>query len=553
MNKSQESDYSKFVDNILTKEPSYDALYSKFHGSLPVAHKCFREDACLGGLKSNCTESYKGLLCNECEDKHFLRMNTCIKCPTKVKAILKVAGVMLCFILVLVAVVWGDSKRAGHNRTWADVILSRFKIIVSFYQVIIGVFSALSRVQWPVSVLTLTKWLKYVEANILELAPLSCIDPRLRFDTLQQFTLAVCLNACGVATFLLYLFITRTRILYKKNLSSMEKKKAISAVRKSCYRGIFLFLFTTYPSTCVKIMQIMPHACIPLCFSEGNTGCSSFLRSELSIQCFTSRHNKYWHAAAVFLLYPVGFPLLILALLWKYYYKPSKTEMQLIEPNVSVNSSTDTSISNSDNGDNLSTEYASVDVTISHAPSGMNSGDVVLHDPVAECSTNDKLASVPFEMLCNVPDTSNEYISRKQAQVSDLMFSLSLFYENYKKRFWFWEVIEMYRKLVLMTGLALIGSQSRSQIGIGVLLAGGFSMLHAAYQPIADKFENALQAIALLVIFFDLTLGVMLKISDADIPVDVSTKNDATGVGVLFVVVNCLVIAVALGESPFQI
>ena len=106
----------------------------------------------------------------------------------------------------------------------------------------------------------------------------------------------------------------------------------------------------------------------------------------------------------------------------------------------------------------------------------------------------------------------------KQSNIPDATFSLSLFYENYKPRCWFWEVTEMYRKLVLMSGLVFIGSHSCSQVGIGLLLSGIFAILHAAFRPIADKFEDMLQTIALLVIFFDLSLGVMLKTSGEDIP-----------------------------------
>lgn len=87
-----------------------------------------------------------------------LRMNTCAKCPSRVRAVLQVIGVIVIFLLVLLAVFWGDKKKADHNRTWTDVILSRFKIIVSFYQVIIAVFSALSRVHWPAAVLQLARW-----------------------------------------------------------------------------------------------------------------------------------------------------------------------------------------------------------------------------------------------------------------------------------------------------------------------------------------------------------------------------------------------------------
>ena len=115
----------------------------------------------------------------------------------------------------------------------------------------------------------------------------------------------------------------------------------------------------------------------------------------------------------------------------------------------------------------------------------------------------------------------------KQSNIPDATFSLSLFYENYKPRCWFWEVTEMYRKLVLMSGLVFIGSHSCSQVGIGLLLSGIFAILHAAFRPIADKFEDMLQTIALLVIFLDLSLGVMLKTSVEDIPSDVNQENDS--------------------------
>ena len=157
LNETQQNQYQTFVKNIVVEGPSYDFAHSKFIGSLPIAHRCIRKNACLGRLKSECSEGYTGLLCSQCERSHYLRINECEKCPTKLRTVFLVVGVVVAFILIITAVIWGDSRKAGHNRTWADVILSRFKIVISFYQVIMGVFSALTRVEWPASIVVMTK------------------------------------------------------------------------------------------------------------------------------------------------------------------------------------------------------------------------------------------------------------------------------------------------------------------------------------------------------------------------------------------------------------
>ena len=66
-------------------------------------------------------------------------------------------------------VLWGDSQRLENNRTVADIIMSCFKIVIEFYQVIADVFSALARVQWPVALISTEEYLKLFEGNIFTL------------------------------------------------------------------------------------------------------------------------------------------------------------------------------------------------------------------------------------------------------------------------------------------------------------------------------------------------------------------------------------------------
>ena len=352
-------------------------------------------------------------------------------------------------------VLWGDSKRAENNRTVADVVMSCFKIVLGFYQVIAGIFSALAKVQWPVILFSTEKVLKVFEGNILQFAPLSCIHSSLRLDELGKFTVIVALNVLLVGLIFLYLFVKRRYIINTTDRTESQKMREIKSLKKSCYRNIFLLLLTTYPTTSKSIIQIvpLPGACVETCFSNEKLDCIFLLRADYSIQCFTPRHSLYWLMASILALYPVGFPLLALFLTYKYRE--------------------------------------------SH---------------------------------------ENEAVS----------FGLRVFFENYKKKFWFWEVIEMYRKLILISLIFLFGSKSLPQIGLTVLTVSVFGVLYTVFRPIKDKFEDSLQTFVLWIIFFDVCLGAVYTNWDES---QGEGKNDSIFVNVLFVVLNASVLLIAIGKS----
>ena len=241
----------------------------------------------------------------------------------------------------------------------------------------------------------------------------------------------------------------------KEDLGVDQKVMEVKSLKKSCYRNIFLFLLSTYPTTSKSIIQILPvpGACVETCFTDHKSDCIFLLRADYSIQCFTPRHSLYWLMAAILALYPVGFPLLALFLTYKYRE--------------------------------------------SH---------------------------------------ENEAVS----------FGLRVFFENYKKKFWFWEVIEMYRKLILISLIFLFGSKSFPQIGLTVLTVSVFGVLYTLFRPIKDKFEDRLQTFVLWIIFFDVCLGAVYTNWDES---QGEGKNDSIFVNVLFVVLNASVLLFAIGKS----
>ena len=456
-NQSNKEFYEKFVNNLHSFGPYYNDRYSKFTIPLPKPVKCPYAGSCKGGIDSECYEGYQGNLCATCANGYYLRFNSCLKCPRLTVSIISSVLVFALFVVVFLVVMWGDSKRTENNRTVADVIMSCFKIVVGFYQVIAGIFSALTRVQWPVTLISMEKYLKLFEGNVFQFAPLSCIHPFPRLDQFMRFVLVLSFNVLVVSLLLFYLFLKKRYINRKMDCPDSEKFLAVSCLKKSCYRNIFLFLLASYPITSKTIIQILPlpGACVTQCFTDDKSQCISLLRADYSIQCFTARHKLFWPLAAVFSLYPAAFPLLVLLLIYKY---------------------------------------------------------------------------------------------RESQADEELAFGLKIFFENYKKKFWFWEIIEMYRKLILISFIFLFDSESFSQIGLTMLTVSVFGVAYTCFRPIKSKFEDRLETFVLWVIFFDVCLGAMYINCDVN---QNHKGNDSLLINILFVLLNSLVLLVALGTSYY--
>ena len=451
-NATAKESYRRFLDNILTFNQKYDT-YSKFHGLLPVPLKCPHLASCKGGIDSECQEGYRGTLCASCTTDHYLRFNTCIKCPKVTITVLSSAGVMILFLAVFMMVLWGDSKHTDNDRTVADVIMSCFKIVLGFHQVIAGIFSALARVRWPITLITMQKLLKLVEGNILQFAPFSCIHPSFRLDPFSEFALAVGVNIVVILLILFYL-LARQSYINKMKISLNEKVNKISSLKKSCYRNIFLFLLLSYPTTSKKILRILPlpGVCSTMCFTKDRSDCVSLLKADYSVHCFTARHNVFWRIAASFSLYPMAFPLLVLILLYKY--------------------------------------------------------------------------------------------GRSQTH-EEFSFGLRVYFENYKNTYWFWETVEMYRKLMLISLILFFESDSLSRIGFSMATASAYGIAYTIFRPIKGKFEDRLQAYALWVIFFDVCLGAIYSQPEVN---EARSENESIFVNVVFVYLNSSVLLLTVGK-----
>ena len=119
---------------------------------------------------------------------------------------------------------------------------------------------------------------------------------------------------------------------------------------------------------------------------------------------------------------------------------------------------------------------------------------------------------------------------------------LHFFYKNYKSRSWYWELVEMSRKVIITSGLSLVGQESRSYIGLSWVVAGIYGILFSWIRPIQDAIENRLMTASLAVTVFNLGVGAMSKIPAENLPTSTDQYVEKEILDILVIGANTLVI-----------
>ena len=130
----------------------------------------------------------------------------------------------------------------------------------------------------------------------------------------------------------------------------------------------------------------------------------------------------------------------------------------------------------------------------------------------------------------------------------EIVEGIRFIYENYNERCWYWEIVETIRKLILTSCLSLIGAEGRTYIGMAAMASGFYAVAHAQARPIPDKFEHLLQLSSLVATFFNLSVGVLIRIPSEMVNYSIEKDKDSVGVTVLLVTANVMVIGLVVSE-----
>ncbi len=162
-NVSHADRYRDFIANLLTSSPALDASSVQYPFPIPIPYKCPREESCRGGLDSPCDNGYDGPLCEVCSPGYYKQLQTCTQCPSKRWMVVQLSIVATVILILIVVLVWINKKqnKTGGHHSLIDMILSKLKIVIGFYQVTYGLLETFSYIKWPGS-------LEVISPNIQE-------------------------------------------------------------------------------------------------------------------------------------------------------------------------------------------------------------------------------------------------------------------------------------------------------------------------------------------------------------------------------------------------
>ena len=144
-------------------------------------------------------------------------------------------------------------------------------------------------------------------------------------------------------------------------------------------------------------------------------------------------------------------------------------------------------------------------------------------------------------------DTKTTKASQNGRSTTELFTALYFFFGSYKPRSWYWEFVEMSRKVIVTSGLILVGQESRSYIGLALVIAGMYGTFFCWMRPLQDVFENRLMSASLAVTVVNLVIGAVSRI-----PAESAAQDDSGIDSVIFNIMvlgaNSVVIGLLVGK-----
>ena len=499
--------FKSFMSNLDTEDDSYNRDTNNFKCILPIAHKCPINYSCDGGVEATCNKGYVGVLCAVCARGYMKQFNKCVACSSPVVSLTECMAYFLSFVILcwlmskLDKVTLAREDDEKTERTFADLIQSSLKIVMGFYQVLVRIINAFKGIEWPNALTHAVKLFEFVELSVLKIPSLHCIRSDWRLNAIGEFWISLIAMVTIPSLLLIYFALKAVMSYCCVSKETCEKKWRISL--KHCLQSIVLFFFATYPFISTNIFHVLPAGCHTFCTVKENGHClnkMSYLRNDYSVKCPSRSGDPNFNLdyAYVSLLLPVGLPVLLLYLLWKFAPK---------------------------DGNEIPTQRS-------------------MSSYCEDLEENENQYYVDWEGY-NAPLINSNNVNPETNSVA--AFALKMTYGNYKTSCWYWEFIEMVRKLVMVAASSFLLENLKIGLYSNILLSIFFVVLHARKWPMKDSFDNYMQLLALVSVTVNLCYSVTKASSIGDSEI-MDKKEDDFGLGLMLVCLNSLLVILIVGR-----
>jgi len=162
---------------------------------------------------------------------------------------------------------------------------------------------------------------------------------------------------------------------------------------------------------------------------------------------------------------------------------------------------------------------------------------------LAEKLVKDRIIAVPPQVW-----EEKEYDDTDATRVPDeeemILKRLGFIFLAYRVDYWWWESVEMTRKVMMTTLLVFIYPGSPAQLACGAMICFIFLLLNIGFAPYCTDGLNSLSSFSLICQFLTLFVGIMISLLEAQGEDNTKVgQNDQAVVATLIVIVNCTTVA----------
>ncbi|KAJ8049305.1 Leucine-rich repeat-containing G-protein coupled receptor 5 [Holothuria leucospilota] len=484
--------YSNFVLHLRNDSLYYNASSKQYIYKIPKVHECPLQYSCENkgsftaeNITGNCRDGYRGWLCSKCQSRFYSILNICVPCPEKVWIILEIIAILLLGTGLYVLILWQNKRQKKSNtndRSLIDKILSQMKIVLGFYQVVGELFESFHDITWAGPFKLLGELIALLKVNILRviIRP-HCYSENLKVNIKIQFIISLSFPLVLFLFFVLLYYIWKIYLKYRFRNAIVHIFEKLKNLREKLCTYAVILLFITYPPTCDVIFKLYPGACKTFYIYEDDITVNiTLLRSDFDLDCKSLKYYQIFAYVAT-VAYIVPFPCVLLYLLQKYQTRTvtMKTNDEALD-------------------------------------SAHNQPDSAVSERSCLISNHCKEADIPvwIKFLC----------------------------ENYKPQFWYWEIIELARKVTQTVLVTLLGFEDALTKLLTVGLSVMFLTLHAKLSPMTSDFEQRLQMFSLTAIFINVLI--------ASVPIP---QNYQAPLSTILILMNMIIVLVIAGEVVLYI
>ncbi|XP_072014416.1 uncharacterized protein [Amphiura filiformis] len=321
----------------------------------------------------------------------------------------------------------------------------------------------------------------------------------------------------------------------------------------------------------------MPVACQEFCVDVNDDYCTERLRSDYSVDCNTEKHKNYVTTAYVSLFFVFGYPLCLFFLIFSHKIRFRREMKQVNESpenfNTEIDGNEETENHRQDESNITTAEIDSQSDTTPLLDNHTDDERFFIPD-VTELYSEDNQAlnrigaciqtneSLDYEQSINSEEDENVELVACNNDVQDIQTNeaspqtnesidyskyplyVQFFCENYKREYWYWDVVELCRKVLQTSLIVLFGSEDPLTLGATVAVSMVFITSHAYFKPMKDSFEQILQMTSLVAIFLNLLCAEILLV-----PLTDPSGHRQAAMAVFVILLNMSVVLLALGNS----